>query len=99
MPGGFNFFTPVNNADAPTLPYTYQQSGAGNPLDSISVIHAPNFWIGSYGSFQFMANTSIDTSNGTSGITSAQVSSKNREAGYSHINEKATAHIYSVTLN
>lgn len=99
LPGGFNFFTPVNNADSATLPYTYQQSGEGNPLDSISIIHAPNFWIGSYGSFQFMPNTSIDTSNGTSGITSADVSSKNRESGYSHINEKATAHLYSVTLN
>lgn len=99
VPGGFNFFTPVTNADSPTLPYTYQQSGEGNPLDSISVIHAPNFWIGSYGSFQFMANTSVDTSTGTKFITSAQISSKNREAGFSHINEKATAHLYSVTLN
>ncbi len=99
LPGGFNFFTPVNNSDSPTLPYTYQQSGDGNPLDSISIIHAPNFWIGSYGSFQFMPNTSVDTANGTSGVKSADITSKNREAGYSHINEKATAHLYSVLLN
>ena len=99
VPGGFNFLTPVTNADSATLPYTYQQSGEGNPLDSITVIHAPNFWIGSYGSFQFMPNTSVDTENGTSGITSAQISSKNREAGFSHINEKANAHLYSVTLD
>ncbi len=99
MPGGFNFYTPVTNADSATLPYTYQQAGEGNPLDSITVIHAPNFWIGSYGSFQFMANTSVDTSNGTKNITTEQISSKNREAGFTHDNEKASAHIYSVTLN
>ncbi|MBQ8235593.1 MAG: GH92 family glycosyl hydrolase, partial [Clostridia bacterium] len=98
LPGGFNFFTPVNNADSATLPYTYQQTRSGNPLDSISVIHAPNFWIGSYGSLQFMANTSVDTSAGTDGIVSTQISSQNREAAYSHKNEKATAHLYSVLL-
>lgn len=99
LPGGFNFFTPVTNADSATLPYTYQQSGAGNPLDSISIIHAPNFWIGSYGSFQFMANTSVNTAGGTGDVKSADISSKNREAGFSHINESAKAHLYSVTLN
>ncbi len=98
LPGGFNFFTPVTNADSATLPYTYQQSGKGNPIDSISIIHAPNFWIGSYGSFQFMANTSVDTSAGTSGVKSADISSSNREAAFTHMNEKANAHHYSVTL-
>ncbi len=99
LPGGFNFFTPVNNADAPTLPYTYQQTREGNPLDSISVIHAPNFWIGSYGSFQFMPNTSVDTEDGTQNVTSAMISSGNRESSFQHINEKANAHLYSVVLN
>lgn len=99
LPGGFNFYTPVNNADSATLPYTYQQTRAGNPLDSISVIHAPNFWIGSYGSFQFMANTSVDTSGGTSKVIASDISSSNREASFSHANEIAKAHLYSVVLN
>ena len=99
LPGGFNFFTPVTNPQAATLPYTYQQNGENSPLDSISVLHAPNFWIGSYGSFQFMANTSVDTSAGTKGITSAQISSQARQSKFTHQNESPKAHEYSVTLN
>ena len=98
MPGGFNFLTPVNNPQAATLPYTYQINRGSQPLDSITITHAPNFWIGSYGSFQFMANTSVDTSAGTTGVTSTQISSQNRGAAYAHADEKASAHLYSVKL-
>lgn len=99
VPNGFNFVTPVTDPDSPTLPYTYQQNGNGNPIDSFSVIHAPNFWIGSYGSFQFMPNSSVNTQNGTQNISESALSTTNRESNFSHDNETAHAHYYSVVFD
>lgn len=99
VPNGFNFVTPVTDPEAPTLPYTYQQNGDGNPIDSFSVIHAPNFWIGSYGSFQFMPNSSVNTRNGIQNISESALSTQNRESNFSHDNETANAHYYSVVFD
>ena len=99
LPNGFNFYSPVTNPSKPTASYNYQVNGENNPLDSLTVIHAPSYWLSSYGTWQFMANTSVNTAGGTSGVTSAMISSDARKAKFTHENEIAHAHYYSVTLN
>ena len=96
VPNGFNFYSPVTNPSKNTACYNYQVNGENNPLDSITVTHAPSYWLSSYGTWQFMANTSVD---GSGSVTAAMISSDARKAKFTHENEVAHAHYYSVTLN
>ena len=99
VPNGFNFYSPVTDVSKSNACYNYQQNRDINPLDSISIMHLPHFWLGSYGTWQFMVNTSVDTSAGCAGISSEQISSDQRKCLFTHENEIPRAHHYSVTFN
>ncbi|MBQ8912131.1 MAG: glycoside hydrolase family 92 protein, partial [Clostridia bacterium] len=98
LPNGVNFDSPVTDVSKSNACYNYQQNRDINPLDSISVMHLPHFWLGSYGTWQVMANSSVDTSRGCEKVESAQISSPARSCLFSHKDEIARAHHYSVTL-
>ncbi len=98
-PNGFNFYTPVTNPNDKQLPYMYQLAGNNNTFDSMSVMHVPSNWIGSWGTWQFMVNTSIDTSDGMALVGSDDIGPDSRKARFSHDNETANAHYYSVTFD
>ena len=90
MPNGFNFFTPVTEVGS-NQPYHYQSS----TIYQFSVSHVPSTWVGDYGTWQFMANSSVDIDN----MSSSAISSGNVGATFSHDNEIAKAHYYSVTFD
>lgn len=93
MPNGFNFFTPVTNSGSNTH-YNY----FSNEIKHFSVSHIPSTWTGDYGTWQFMANTSVD-SDDLSGISSADIRTESLGATFCHDNETAKAHYYSVTFD
>ena len=90
MPNGFNFYTPVTEVGS-NQPYHYQS----NTIYQFSVSHVPSTWVGDYGTWQFMANSSVDIDN----MSSSAISSGNVGATFSHDNEIAKAHYYSVTFD
>lgn len=93
MPHGFNFFAPATNASDNKI-YNYQLNG--NTLKHITISHEPSYWVGDRGTWQFMINTSVDSTK----VTSAnQINSSARQAEFTHENETAKAHYYSVTFN
>ena len=93
MPNGFNFYMPVTNVGS-NKPYDYYD----DEIKQFSISHIPSNWVGDYGTWQFMANTSVDTSD-ISSVTSGAISSGNIGASFSHDNEIAKAHYYSVTFD
>ena len=95
-PNGFNFYTPVTDPTNNQVCYKYQLAGKNNTLDSMSVMHVPSNWIASWGTWQFMANTSVNTSAGTDSVKQGDITSDKRRAEFSHENEIARAHYYSV---
>jgi predicted alpha-1,2-mannosidase len=90
MPNGFNFFTPVTEVGS-NQPYHYQSS----TIYQFSVSHVPSTWVGDYGTWQFMANTSVDIDN----MKMSDIDAGNVGATFDHNNEVAKAHYYSVTFN
>ena len=95
-PNGFNFYTPVTDPTNNQVCYKYQLAKKNNTLDSISVMHVPSNWIASWGSWQFMANTSVDTSSGAGAVKQSDITSDKRKAEFTHEKEIARAHYYSV---
>ena len=95
-PFGFNQYQPATNGGGGNRQYVYQLSGSNTGLKHIGVNHFSSNWIGEYGTWQFMANTSIDASSVTEG---SQIDANARSAEFTHDNEIAKAHLYSVTLN
>lgn len=93
-PHGFNIFTPVTDAGS-TLPYSYQLGANRNTISSLQITHCASFWVGYYASWQFMANTSVDINNATAKKLEADA----RKAEFTHDNEIAKAHYYSVTFD
>ena len=93
MPNGFNFFTPVTNPGANTH-YDYMDS----QMYHFSVSHVPSTWTGDYGTWQFMANTSIDSSNVNS-VSNTMLDTTKRSSGFRHENEIAKAHYYAVRFD
>lgn len=86
-PHGFNFWVPcTNRSDNKT--YDYQDT----QLQYVTVSHEPSYWVGDRGTWQFMVNTSL---NGDSGSYNANQSA----ADFSHDNEVAKAHYYSVEFD
>ena len=95
MPNGFNFFTPVTAGRAgQNTHYDYFK----NEIIHFSVSHVPSTWTGDYGTWQFMANTSVNSAN-LSGLTASQFKTENLGATFSHENEEAKAHYYGVTFD
>lgn len=84
MPHGFNFWAPVTNSNDNKI-YDYQDT----MMQHITVSHEASYWVGDRGTWQFMVNTSL-----TPGATSIGTSA--RQAKFSHDNEIAKAHYYSV---
>lgn len=93
MPHGFNFFVPATNSNDNKI-YNYQLNG--NTLKHITISHEPSYWVGDRGTWQFMINTSIDAKNVNNG---EQINSSARQAEFTHENETAKAHYYSVKFN
>ncbi len=94
-PHGFNIFTPVTDKGS-TLPYSYQLGKSNNTISSLQITHCASFWVGYYATWQFMANTSIDISKG---VTSKKLEAESRKAEFTHDNEIAKAHYYSITFD
>ncbi len=87
VPHGFNFWVPcTNTGDNKT--YDYQDT----QLQYVTVSHEPSYWVGDRGTWQFMVNTSL---NGESG----SYNNNQRSASFSHDNEVAKAHYYSVEFD
>lgn len=87
VPHGFNFWVPCTNyGDNKT--YDYQDT----QLQYVTVSHEPSYWVGDRGTWQFMVNTSL---NGESG----SYNNNQRSASFSHDNEVAKAHYYSVEFD
>ncbi|MCI9532133.1 MAG: carbohydrate-binding protein [Lachnospiraceae bacterium] len=87
VPHGFNFWVPcTNSGDNKT--YDYQDT----QLQYVTVSHEPSYWVGDRGTWQFMVNTSLDGESGS-------YNSGSRAASFSHDNEVAKAHYYSVEFD
>ena len=93
VPHGFNFYMPVTNSNS-NAPYFYQISASKNTLRHFSTSHIPSNWVGDWGTWQWMANTSVNYST----ATSASINADNRAATFSHDKEIANAHYYAITL-
>ncbi|MGG7058806.1 GH92 family glycosyl hydrolase [Clostridium tertium] len=93
MPHGFNFFVPATNSNDNKI-YNYQLEG--NTLKHITISHEPSYWVGDRGTWQFMINTSIDATKVTNGD---KINASARQAEFTHENETAKAHYYSVKFN
>ncbi|MBO5779401.1 MAG: GH92 family glycosyl hydrolase [Clostridia bacterium] len=90
MPNGFNFIAPITEVGS-NQPYHY----LNNTISQFSVSHVPSTWVGDYGTWQFMANTSVDIDT----MKNSDISASNIGATFDHNNEVAKAHYYSVTFN
>ncbi len=90
MPNGFNFFTPVTEINT-NQPYHYQNEA----ISQFSVSHVPSTWVGDYGTWQFMANTSVDIAD----MKNSDIQASALGASFRHDNEIAKAHYYSVTFD
>lgn len=94
MPHGFNAYAPMTESKS-TLPYYYQLAGTKNTLRHMAVTHAASPWLGDWGTWQFMPNTSINYSTVTKG---EDINADKRKAEFTHEKEEAKAHYYGVTF-
>jgi len=93
MPNGFNFFTPTTTA-GDKLMYYYQLSGERTTLSSISIQHIASYWVGYYGSWQFMPSTAVNASK----TKEEELSASARSATFTHNDETGTCYYYGVTF-
>ncbi len=94
MPHGFNSIAPATDSKN-TTPYVYQLAGPKTVLRHMTITHAASPWLGDWGTWQFMANTDIDYDSVTTG---ADINADRRASTFTHENEVARAHHYSVTF-
>ena len=94
-PHGFNFFTPVTAA-GDKQPYYYQLSGDRTTMSSIQITHVASYWVGYYGTWQFMPSTKV---NADKVRGEGMISADARAAEFDHNNETATCYYYSVQFN
>ena len=83
-PFGFNFWTPMTDANSTSWIYDYTKSS----IQAFTISHMPSPWMGDRQTFQVMPQTG-----------SVVVDRASRAAAFSHANETARAHSYSVTFN
>lgn len=97
LPNGFNAYTPANTTDE-LQPYYYQQNGDACSLRHITINHSASPWLpdANWGVWQMMANTSLSLAD-VSSVT--DIDASHRVARYTHENEIARAHYYSVIFN
>lgn len=92
-PNGFNMMAPV------TVPGNNQcYNYFDDSIRQFTITHVPSTWVGDYGTWQFMANTSVNTSD-ISKVSSSAIAANNLGASFSHDNEVAHAHYYSVRFD
>lgn len=94
LPNGFNYYIPVTNTRS-NAPYYYQVSASKNTISHFEITHIASNWVGGWGSWQFMANTSLNPAS----ATVSELNSNNRAAEFTHDNEVAKAHYYSVSFD
>lgn len=94
VPHGFNFFVPVTNPGS-NQPYFYQTSDSKNTISHITVSHVPSTWVGDWGTWQFMANTSVSLDD----ANTDNLGTTGRAASFSHDNEVAKPYYYGVTFD
>lgn len=93
VPHGFNFWSPVTNADSNWL-YSYQQSNNENnfpEMQAFALSHEPSPWMGDRQTFQVMPSGS-DMGN-------LSLNRQDRALPFKHENETAKPHYYSVKFN
>lgn len=90
MPNGFNFVAPITEIGS-NQPYHYQN----RVISQFSFSHVPSTWVGDYGTWQFMANTTVDSA----AMQDSDIAATNLGATFDHANEIAKAHYYSVTFD
>ncbi len=90
MPNGFNFIAPITEIGS-NQPYHYQN----RVISQFSFSHVPSTWVGDYGTWQFMANTTVDSAT----MKDADIAADQLGASFDHANEIAKAHYYSVTFD
>lgn len=93
VPNGFNFWTPATNYNS-NLVYEYQNNG-DRKFQYMTVSHEPSIWVGDRGTWQFMVNTSIDSSKVSSG---SDIDHTKYASDFSHENETAKPQLYSITF-
>ncbi|MEV4313242.1 GH92 family glycosyl hydrolase [Actinocrispum sp. NPDC049592] len=90
VPHGFNFWTPMTNADSTDWLYHYSKvNNADNlpTLQAFTASHEPSPWMGDRQTFQVMPSTADGVPNANRGA---------RALPFKHDNEVAKAHYYSV---
>ena len=93
VPHGFNFWTPVTNAGTTRWLYDYARANNAEnrpTLQALSLSHQPSPWMGDRQTFQVMP--SVDEGTPAAGRGA-------RALSFSHDNEVAKPHYYSVTFD
>jgi predicted alpha-1,2-mannosidase len=88
-PHGFNFWTPMTDANSDSWIYDYQRSNNAQnlpQLQSFAVSHEPSPWMGDRQTFQVFPSTGTDTSR------------SGRALAFRHEHEVARPHYYGVTF-
>ncbi len=91
VPNGFNFWTPATNY-SDNLVYQYQNNG-GRKFQYMTVSHEPSIWVGDRGTWQFMVNTSINSSQVSNG---SDIDHTKYASDFDHENETAKPQLYSI---
>ncbi|MBM7116892.1 GH92 family glycosyl hydrolase [Archangium primigenium] len=84
VPFGFNFWTPMTDANSTSWIYDYSRTS----IQAFTLSHMPSPWMGDRQTFQVMPQTG-----------SVVVDRASRAAAFSHANETARAHAYGVKFN
>ncbi|WP_238536488.1 GH92 family glycosyl hydrolase [Stigmatella aurantiaca] len=84
VPFGFNFWTPMTDANSKSWIYDYTRSA----IQAFTISHMPSPWMSDRQTFQVMPQSGAVT-----------VDRAARGAAFSHANETAKAHHYSVKFN
>lgn len=95
-PNGFNYWVPSTNAVHNNASWNatniYDYYPGNNGITHFTVSHEASAWIGDFGTFQFMANTSADP-------TTTNPNATQRQSKFNRDNEIANPHYYSVIFN
>ena len=83
LPFGFNFWTPITEADSDSWLYNY----ASSTIKGFAVSHEPSPWIEDHGSIQVMPMSG-----------QLRLSAQDRASTFNHLSEIAQAHYYRVAL-
>jgi predicted alpha-1,2-mannosidase len=87
VPHGFNFWTPITNACVTNWVYEYHR---GTALQAFGLSHLPSPWMGDRQTFHVMPSAAPGR---------VRAGRRRRALTFSHANEIAQAHYYSVTFD